>query len=394
MHEPLLSLFSRKGEAQSPSRPSSPNEKCVHDPVLAPTLGQSGSPHITNEANFPPYINLIASLSIKKRKIAHRSRSAPTVLFTDTGVDFHQPSGPRPVQKSSTLIVRVSFIGVFLYLVTGVTVYMIGGSFKGTTTLRPVDAAYFTVVTLCTIGYGDIIPDATFSKIFTCGFILVGFGLTGFLLSGLVGYICDTQEAFLLSMMDENRYKRILWTYMVDEKKGRMRIRTKVCLALAVVIGCIAIGTVTVHSVEDLGWADSFYLSITSVTTVGYGDYSFKTVTGRCFAIIWLLVSTLAVARAFLYLTDYSMHKRKRKMAKWVLQKKITLSDLAAADLDNDGSIRYAWVLVISYCICIFPCPFSHVYMQKNQCISYKLETSSLEVKGKLIKSRNGQNIS
>ncbi|MED6217924.1 hypothetical protein PIB30_022063 [Stylosanthes scabra] len=230
MYEPLLSLFSSKGEeAHSPSTQTSHNEQCLHDHVLAaPSLSQSTS----------SYINLVANLSIKKRKIAHRSRSAPTVLVTDAGIDFDEPSEPISIQN------------------------------------------------------------------------------------GLVEYICDAQEAFTLSMIDENRYERILWTYIVDEEKGRMRIRTKVSLALVVVIGCITIGAVTAHFLE-----------------VGYRDYSFKTVTGRCFAIIWLLVSTLAVARAFLYLTDYSMHKRKRKMAKLVLHKKITLSDLVAADLDNDGSI-------------------------------------------------------
>lgn len=341
MQEPLLSLFSMKGETLSPSTPST-KEQSVHDLALSPSLPQPGSPHINNEPKNPSYINLIANLSIMKGKITHRSRSAPSVLFTGTRVDFHEPSEHRPAHKPSSLVVRLSFIGVFLYVATGVTVYMTSGNFKGTTTFRPVDAVYFTVVTLCTIGYGDIVPDTIFTKMFTCGFILVGFGIIGFLLNDLVAYICDKHEAFLLSMMDENRYKKILGTYMVDEEKGRMRIRTKVCLSLAVVIGCIAIGTVTAHFVEDLNWADSIYLSITSVTTVGYGDYSFRTLTGRCFAIIWLLVSTLAVARAFLYLTDYSMHKRSREIAKWVLQKKITLSDLAAADLDNDGSIRYA----------------------------------------------------
>lgn len=328
---------SRKQEADS----SSISSLSVHDLPLAPSsLFQSTSPHITtNEARRSSSINLIANLAFNRGKIIHRSRSAPSVLFTDRGVDFHEPSKPY---KSSTLIVRLSFIGVFLYVATGVLVYMTNGSFKGTTTFRPVDAVYFTMVTLCTIGYGDIVPDSTFTKIFTCGFILVGFGFLGFLLNGLVAYICDTQEAFLLSMMDENRYNNILRTYMVDKEKGRMRIRTKVCMALAVVTGCIAIGAVTVHFVEDHDWPDSIYLSITSVTTVGYGDYSFRTVTGRCFAIIWLLVSTLAVTRAFIYLTEYSIHKRNRMMAKWVLQKKITISDLAAADLDNDGSIRYA----------------------------------------------------
>jgi len=204
-----------------------------------------------------------------------------------------------------------------------------------------VDALYFTVVTLCTIGYGDIVPDTTFTKLFTCVFILVGFGFIDILLNGLVTYICDRQEAVLLSAVDENKFNSMVRTYMVDTEKGRMRIRIKVGLALAVVIGCIAIGTIMVHFLEDMTWVDSFYLSVTSVTTVGYGDYAFTTITGRCFAVIWLLVSTLAVARAFLYLTELRIDKRNRRIAKWVLQKKITVGDLVAADLDNDGSIRY-----------------------------------------------------
>lgn len=80
---------------------------------------------------------------------------------------------------------------------------------------------------------------------------------------------------------------------------------------------------------------------MTSVTTVGYGDYAFTTLKGRCFAIVWLLVSTFAVARAFLYLAELRIDKRNRSIASWVLQKKITIGDLVAADLDNDGSIRY-----------------------------------------------------
>lgn len=362
MQEPLLNSSSREEETHSP-----PKELSVHGLDLASSLFQSSTPHTTNEAKSS--FNIRANLACMKRRLIQRSRSAPSLVFADTAVDSKEPSEPH---KSSTLIVGLSFIGVSLYVATGVAVYMITGSFRGTTTFRPLDAVYFTMVTLCTIGYGDIVPDSTFTKIFTCGFILVGFGFIGFLLNVLVAYICDTQEAFLLNMMDENRYKKILRTYMVDEEKGRMRIRTKVCLALAVVIGCIAIGTVTMHFVEDLNWDDSIYLSITSVTTVGYGDFSIRTVAGRCFAIIWLFVSTLAVARAFLYLTEYSIHKRNRNMAKWVLQKKITLSDLAAADLDNDGSIRYVRMIIVHFHIISFHIIFTFINgLQQNQCIVY-----------------------
>jgi potassium channel subfamily K len=53
--------------------------------------------------------------------------------------------------------------------------------------------------------------------------------------------------------------------------------RTKICVCIVVIIGLIVIGTMIAHLTEKLDLVDSFYLSVSSVTTVGYGDYSFKT---------------------------------------------------------------------------------------------------------------------
>lgn len=119
-----------------------------------------------------------------------------------------------------------------------------------------------------------------------------------------------------------------------------MRIRMKVALALCVVLLCIGLGTGVLRFVERLGWLDSFYLSVMSVTTVGYGDRAFKTLPGRLFASLWLLVSTIAVARAFLYLAEARIDKRHRKIAKWVLCRDMTVSEFLAADINNTGFVR------------------------------------------------------
>jgi hypothetical protein len=78
-----------------------------------------------------------------------------------------------------------------------------------------------------------------------------------------------------------------------------------------------------------------------SITTVGYGDHTFKSFKGRLFAAVWLLFSTLAVARCFLYLAEARVDKRHRAIAKWVLRRQFSVGDLIKADLDHDGSIRY-----------------------------------------------------
>lgn len=123
-----------------------------------------------------------------------------------------------------------------------------------------------------------------------------------------------------------------------------MRIRLKVGLALGAVVLCIGAGILVLHFVERFDMVDSVYLSVMSVTTVGYGDMAFNTVGGRLFASIWLLFSTLAVARAFVYLVEARIDKRHRKIANWVLHRRITVDDLLAADLNHNGFIRSVFV--------------------------------------------------
>jgi len=40
-----------------------------------------------------------------------------------------------------------------------------------------IDSLYFSVITLTTVGYGDISPATTVGKVFTMGYVLVGIGI-------------------------------------------------------------------------------------------------------------------------------------------------------------------------------------------------------------------------
>lgn len=41
----------------------------------------------------------------------------------------------------------------------------------------PIDALYFSTVTIATVGYGDFTPQTNTGKLFTVGYVLVGIGL-------------------------------------------------------------------------------------------------------------------------------------------------------------------------------------------------------------------------
>ncbi|KAE8728728.1 Two-pore potassium channel 3 [Hibiscus syriacus] len=318
-------------DALTSPRPSSSSQDSTLVNLQDPLLQQ-------NQLNSPSTASwFIDPDFIWEKSNLHRSKTAPAMAVLN---DIVRPSIPKP-QLGSQSIVRQAFVLLVVYLSLGVVIYWFNRhNFLGHETHPVVDALYFCIVTMCTIGYGDIIPNSVATKVFSILFVLVGFGFIDILLSGMVSYVLDLQENYLLrTVEDEGRKKDSARSYIIDVKKGRMRIRMKVGLALGVVVLCIGIGVGVMHFVESLGWLDAFYLSVMSVTTVGYGDRAFKTLPGRVFAAIWLLVSTLAVARAFLYLAEARVDKRHRRIAKWVLGQDMTISEFLAADIDNNGFV-------------------------------------------------------
>lgn len=273
----------------------------------------------------------------------HRSRTAPAMSDINNLPNDHATRHQSPADGRESPIVRNAFVLLTGYLVFGVLMYSLNRSdFQASETHPVVDALYFCIVTMCTIGYGDITPASATSKIFSIAFVLIGFGFIDILLSAMISYVLDVQEHHLLDAAKHRAQgsKFDAPSYVVDLKKGRMRIRLKVGLALGVVVLCICVGAAFLRLVERLSWLDAFYLSVMSVTTVGYGDRAFRTMGGRIFASMWLLVSTLAVARAFLYLVEARMDKRHREMAKWVLARNLTVSEFLEADIDNNGFVR------------------------------------------------------
>ncbi|XP_057461741.1 two-pore potassium channel 5 isoform X1 [Actinidia eriantha] len=276
-------------------------------------------------------------------KKIHRCRTAPAMAVVRDLRPKTPQTIPKP-QSDPTSLLRQAALLLLIYLSLGVLIYSFNPDhFSGVETHPVVDALYFCIVTMCTIGYGDIAPSTPPTKVFACFFVLVGFGFIDILLSGVVNYVLDLQESMILTGIQmggggEGGFSAK--NYIVDVEKGRMRIRLKVGLALGVVVLCIGMGALILYFVEELDWIDSIYLSVMSVTTVGYGDKAFKTLTGRLLAAIWLLFSTLAVARAFLYLAEARIDKRHRRITKWVLHREITIDDLLAADINNNGFIR------------------------------------------------------
>lgn len=83
---------------------------------------------------------------------------------------------------------------------------------------------------------------------------------------------------------------RSLWKLRRDEQFASLARLT---------VAAIAIGTVFYRLVEHLRLVDALYFSVTTLATVGYGDFSPKTDAGKIFTVFYVLVG-VGILLAFL----------------------------------------------------------------------------------------------
>ncbi|MED6196291.1 cAMP-dependent protein kinase subunit [Stylosanthes scabra] len=281
---------------------------------------------------------------LKKRRL-RRARSAPC-----NDADSPDTNGNIPVPRSESIFgnIHPSFRRVAMYLtlyigIGAVVFYLVGNQIKGLKTDGVLDAIYFTVVTMTTVGYGDIVPNSNLTKLLACAFVFSGMALVGLILGQAADYLVEKQEVLLVKAMHMHQHvgeREILKEVEVN------KARYKFLLAFSLLLIMIIVGTVFLVTVEKLEVIDAFYCVCSTLTTLGYGDKSFSTEAGRIFAVFWILAGTISLAQVFLYIAELNTESRQKAIVKWVLSKKMTNLDLEAADLDDDGSVGAAEFVV------------------------------------------------
>lgn len=275
--------------------------------------------------------------ALKRRRYRH-CKSAPLAEFVPA-----ETNGIRPIPRSESIFGQLhpSFKKVAILLagylgVGAVTFYLVGNQIKGMKTDGILDAVYFCIVTMTTVGYGDLVPDSVLTKLLSCAFVFTGMALIGLILSKAADYLVEKQELLIvkaLHMHQKPGHADILKE--VETNVVRYKCITVFILLLVLIIA----GTIFLTTVEKLDTVDAFYCVCATITTLGYGDKSFSTKAGRAFAVIWILTTTIALAQFFLYIAELNTEKRQRALVERVLTRKLTNVDLEAADLDDDGVV-------------------------------------------------------
>jgi potassium channel subfamily K len=233
---------------------------------------------------------------------------------------------------------------LFAYLLVGVIVfYLVMDQISGKRTNRVLDALYFCIVTMTSVGYGDLVPNSDATKLLASAFVFTGMGVIALFVSKAADYLVEKQEVLFYKALHMNmKSGEAKMLRRIEMNKTKYKFYTTALL----LVTSIVVGTVFLWKIEKLSLVDSFYCVCATITTLGYGDKSFSSKLGRTFAVFWIITSTIILALFFMYLAEIYTERRQKMLAKWVLTRRMTTMDLEAADLDNDQRVGAAEFVV------------------------------------------------
>ncbi|KAK1417997.1 hypothetical protein QVD17_27133 [Tagetes erecta] len=289
-------------------------------------------PHVTDQT---------ASI---KRKRFRRIKSAPLAdSFTHND---KQTNAPKLHPKSVFNYLYPDYwkvtIVLFAYLAAGTLCFRLTEKqISGNKTNSVLDALYFTIVTMTSVGYGDLIPDSTLTILLACLFVVSGMLIVGVVLSKAAELLVEKQEQLLVKALNET-----ISEAEIMKKIKTKRVKNKCIILVVLLLVLMAAGTGLLLWVEDLDFVKAFYCVIATLTGLGYIHTCFSTTGGRVFASIWILAGTIYVAQLLFTFALLHTDKKQRSLAKWALRRKTTVSDLEAADFDGDGIVVAAEFIV------------------------------------------------
>ncbi|CAK7324510.1 unnamed protein product [Dovyalis caffra] len=305
----------------------------------------------SNGAKQPLLSGLVDSTSQRtdkcppNRRRFRRVKSAPLAEFVPSDISGNGPI-PRYESFFGGLHQSLKKVAVFLaiYLGLGTTCfYAVRDDIKGKKSNPILDSLYFCMVTMTTVGYGDLVPDSAAAKLLACVFVFTGMALVGLILSKAADYLVEKQEILLIKAL--HMHQKLGPAAFLKEIETN-KVKYKCYLAVVILSVLMLVGTIFLYMIEDLDGIDAFYCICSTITTLGYGDKSFSTGYGRMFAVFWIPMGTIGLGQLLLYIAELFTESRQKALVNWVLTRRMTNLDLEAADMDDDGVVGAAEFII------------------------------------------------
>jgi hypothetical protein len=248
--------------------------------------------------------------------------------------------------SKSTFVIVQCILALLLYLVLGIF------GFKG---VEPewtyIDAFYFAVITMTTIGYGDLKPSSAQSKIFSVAYGLIGIAYIGAAMGILGGALMESVSAKMATtpkvgagdVDPEEHPEKVL----EEAEIGKDRCCSQQTIARSRTVGCwtfvmmlnVVGGGVFLAWLEGQDIGDMIYLGFVTLTTIGYGDFYPVSQGGRLFTAFWAMIGTVIVANMLSILAGFIVEDQQDKLRYEILNRRLDSNTLINWDKDGDGNI-------------------------------------------------------
>lgn len=199
---------------------------------------------------------------------------------------------------------------LFGYLVLGVAVY------KWQTDWTLLECMYYCVITLTSVGFGDLTPETDGLRLFTSAYILAGVGVLGTALGEAVSSLLNSDSS------GAGRILRFL-SGAGENTEGDENFSvvsqltpTLITVAVTVLFGSFAFQ----YFDHDLTFIEALYYSVVTVSTVGYGDFAPKDDVARSFVTVFALFGTILLARSLAAIADIPLEARRKHQQQLVLE--------------------------------------------------------------------------
>ncbi|KAL9269919.1 Two-pore potassium channel 1-like protein [Drosera capensis] len=158
--------------------------------------GSSNPPKDANGNKDPP----------RKRRF-RRCKSAPPTDYV-CSLEDNATSIPRSQSIFGNLHPSFKKVAAYLSVYLGVGTlcfYIVRHQIQGKKISGILDALYFCVVTMTSVGYGDLVPGSTLVKMLACAFVFSGMAMVALILSKAADYLVQKQESLLVRALHMRR---------------------------------------------------------------------------------------------------------------------------------------------------------------------------------------------
>lgn len=243
-----------------------------------------------------------------------------------------------------------------------------------------IDSLYFSMVTMSTVGYGDLSPSSLGSRMFTVVYILVGitviFARLSALLSGTL-LALEKGGRWIASRFPGMKSKSIdingdgTADYIAPQSSLKYWTQGLACSVIVLLLLQFVSAGVFALVQPGLGYWMAFWHCIVTATTVGFGDVALSEQAARLWAFFHILLSVSWLAAFIARAQDLYNERVYELKQRALLEKRLDVHLIEALDKDGSGVDKLEFVIGmlinLGVEICGDPLTWDHVtpFIQK-----------------------------